>query len=106
MDGSPMKIKITLGTIVQKSSSYCDSSMYWSILGLNTVEIKLNPTIEIIKIRIVRAWSWKNISCSIKGDAAFWNPRAAHVEISKEIFKTYVRILSPLHYSATLEVRN
>ena len=52
---------------------------------LNSVVNKLNPTIEIIRIIIVRAWSWKNINCSINGDAAFWNPRDAHEGISKRV---------------------
>jgi hypothetical protein len=52
---------------------------------LKQVEKRLYPTIVIIKIKIVIAWSWKKISCSIKGEAAFWNPSAAHVAISKGI---------------------
>lgn len=76
---------MNLGIIVQKSSSPCDSNIYWSILDLNKVENKLNPTIEIIRIRIVRVWSWKKISCSIRGQAAFWNPNADQVAISKGI---------------------
>lgn len=84
MDGSPIKIKIKLGIIVQNSSSPCDSNMCWSMLVLNMVENKLNPTIDIIKIRMVKVWSWKKINCSIRGDDAFWNPSADHVAISKE----------------------
>lgn len=57
--------------------------MYWSMLELNKVDIKLNPTIEIIKIIIVSVWSWKKINCSIKGEAAFWNPREAQEGILK-----------------------
>lgn len=57
--------------------------MCWSIVDPKQVENKLYATIEIIKIKIVIAWSWKKISCSIKGDAAFWNPMAIHVAISK-----------------------
>jgi hypothetical protein len=71
IEGRPIKIKIKLGTIVQNSSSPWDSIMYWSILVLNIVENRLNPTMEIIRIKIVRVWSWKKISCSIRGDEAF-----------------------------------
>lgn len=55
------------------------------MLALKMVDTKLKPTIEITKIRTVIVWSWKNISCSIRGEAAFWKPRAAQVEIPKEI---------------------
>jgi hypothetical protein len=85
-----------LGTIVQNSSNSCDSNICWSILVLNTVESILNPTIEIIKIKIVRAWSWKNINCSISGEAAFWNPRAPQVGIFEGIF-IHKEILNQLH---------
>jgi len=72
-----------LGIIVQNSSSLCDSNMCWSIFGLKIVVNKLNATIEIIKIKIVREWSWKKINCSIRGEEAFWKPRLAQVGISK-----------------------
>ncbi len=74
---------MNLGTMVQNNSNSWDSIIYWSILVLNMVENKLNPTIEIIKIRIVNVWSWKKINCSIRGDDAFWNPKADQVAISK-----------------------
>jgi len=44
---------------------------------------RLNPTIEIIKIKIVIAWLWKKINCSIRGEAAFCKDKADHVAISK-----------------------
>lgn len=74
-----------LGTIVQNSSNPCDSYINWSILVLNNVDIILYLTIVTIKIIIVNAWSWKNKSCSINGDAAFWKPRDAHVGILKRV---------------------
>lgn len=85
IDGSPIKIKINLGIIVQNNSNLWDSIICWSILVLNMVENKLNPTIEIIKIRIVNVWSWKKINCSMRGEEAFWNPKAAQVAIFKRI---------------------
>lgn len=96
IEGSPIKIKINLGIIVQKSSKFCDSSICWSKFKLSRVDNKLNLTIVVIKIKIVRVWSWKKINCSIKGEAAFWNPIAAQDGISKEN-KFYVWILSSLH---------
>lgn len=85
IEGRPIKIKIKLGIIVQNSSKPWDSIICWSMFVLCIVENKLNPTIEIIKIKIVRVWSWKKISCSIKGEEAFWNPKAAQVAIFKRI---------------------
>lgn len=69
--------------MVQKSSSPWDSNIYWSILVLKIVEKRLKPTIEIIKIRIVKVWSWKKINCSINGEEAFWKPMADQEGISK-----------------------
>lgn len=71
------------GTIVQNNSKGWDSNIYWSIFEFKQVEIKLYPTIVIIRIRMVKVWSWKKINCSIRGDAAFWKFKAAQVEISK-----------------------
>lgn len=84
IEGNPIKINTNLGTIVQNNSNGCDSNIYWSILILVAVVIKLYPTIVTIKIKIVIVWSWKKISCSIKGDAAFWKFKALQVEISKK----------------------
>lgn len=96
MEGRPIKIKINLGTIVQNNSKLWDSSINWSTFVLKIVEHILNPTIVIIKIKIVRVWSWKKISCSIKGEEAFWNPRADQEAISKgKIFLK--RILNSWH---------
>lgn len=41
IEGSPIKIKIKLGTIVQNNSNGWDSSICWSILVFLQVEIKL-----------------------------------------------------------------
>ena len=57
MEGKPIKIKMKAGTIVQNSSKGCDSNIYWSIFAFKHVEIKLYPTIVIIRIKIVRVWS-------------------------------------------------
>lgn len=75
-----------LGTMVQNSSNSWDSNICWSILVLYIVDIKLNPTIVIIKIKIVKAWSWKKISCSIRGEEAFWKPSAPQVGIFEGIY--------------------
>jgi hypothetical protein len=59
---------------------------------LNTVDTILKATIVIIKIKIVSVWSWKKISCSRRGDAAFWNPKEAHVGISKRIIYSFMKL--------------
>jgi hypothetical protein len=50
---------------------------------LVTVLNKLYPTMEIINSRIVMAWLWKKISCSIRGELAFWKV----MDLMKGIFK-------------------
>lgn len=92
IDGSPMKIKMNLGMIVQNSSSSCDSYIYWSMFKLKIDDSILNATIVIIRIIIVKAWSWKNISCSISGDAAFWNPKDAHEGILRREYISYLKL--------------
>jgi hypothetical protein len=58
--------------------------MCWSRFIFVQVEIRLYPTIVIIRIRIVIVWSWKKINCSIRGEAAFCRFSAAQEEISIE----------------------
>lgn len=41
----------------------------------------------MIKIKIVMAWSWKKINCSINGDEAFCKFKALQVDISNKIYK-------------------
>ena len=40
---------------------------------------KINPTRVVIRIRTSIAWSWKKISCSIRGAAASCRFSAFHV---------------------------
>lgn len=60
------------------------------------VETKLYPTIDTIKIRIVIAWSWKKINCSIRGEAAFCKFSADQDEISKREI-SHIWSLNSLH---------
>lgn len=96
---------MNLGIIVQNNSRGWDSSINWSMFLLNEVEIKLNPTIVTIRIKIVIVWSWKKISCSMRGEAAFWRLRADQVEISKGN-TIHNWSLNSAHFSATLEIVN
>jgi hypothetical protein len=56
----------------------------------------LKDTIEVIRIKTVIVWSWKNISCSISGEEAFWKLIAAQDEISKRGL-IHVWGLNPMH---------
>lgn len=78
-----MNRRITAGTTVQNNSSDWDSNIKIFKFLLFVVLNRLNPTIEIIKIKIVIAWLWKKINCSIRGEAAFCKDKADHVAISK-----------------------
>jgi hypothetical protein len=80
-----MKIRITAGVRVQNNSKGWDSRDCLSTRLLATMEYILNPTIAVIRIKIVMAWSWNKISCSIRGLDEFWNLRALHEGIIKEI---------------------
>lgn len=42
------------------------------------------PTKTVIITKIIKVWSWKNESCSIKGEALSWRRRVFHVVISKK----------------------
>jgi hypothetical protein len=101
-----MKTKINVGVIVQNNSRGWDSIINLSIVLLLRVEIILKATILVIRIKIVMVWSWKKISCSIRGDEAFWNPIAAQDEISKRNFLFHGWGLNPVQYSAILESSN
>jgi hypothetical protein len=57
IEGRPIKIRVKAGIMVQNSSSGGDSLIFLSILILATIEYMLNPTIEMMRIRIVIAWS-------------------------------------------------
>jgi hypothetical protein len=67
IDGRPTKIKMKAGTTVQNNSRGWDSRVCLSISLPETMEYILNPTILVIKIRMVMAWSWNKMSCSIRG---------------------------------------
>lgn len=82
-----------VGVMVQNNSNGWDSMISLSITLLLRVEIILKATIVVIRIKIVIAWLWKKINCSIKGEEAFWNPMAAQEEISKrDLGVSYLRL--------------
>jgi hypothetical protein len=57
IEGSPIKIRMKAGTMVQNNSRGWDSMVCLLRSLLLTMENILNPTILVIKIRIVIAWS-------------------------------------------------
>jgi hypothetical protein len=57
MEGRPINTKINAGAIVQNNSRGCDSVKSLLLRRLNKVDNKLKPTIEIMRMRIVIAWS-------------------------------------------------
>lgn len=81
-DGRAIKIKMIPGKIVQIVSISCPCKrnrfVYLFIINI----INMYKTNDKIIVKIRRVWSWKKISCSIKGEALFWNNRLALVAIS------------------------
>ena len=71
------------GTTVQNNSNGWDSRSILFMFVPAMVLTILYVTVDRTKTKIVKAWLWKKINCSIKGDEAFWNLKADHVEISK-----------------------
>jgi len=59
IDGNPMNIRINAGITVQNNSRGCDSVIFLFMEEFIINEFILNPTIVIIRIRIVIVWSWK-----------------------------------------------
>jgi len=85
MEGIPIKISTIAGAQVQNNSRGWDSIISLLIVLLSMEESKLNEIIEVIRIKIVIVWSWKKISCSMRGDEAFWNLINDQEGISKRI---------------------
>lgn len=83
-EGRAIIIKIIAGKIVQIISIIWPSNKYRWMNLLKSILINICPTKIVITTKIVRVWSWKNINCSIKGDALSWSSNVFHVEISKK----------------------
>lgn len=71
---------------------------------LKNVVVRRYPTKTVIVIRIIIAWSWKKVNCSIRGEALFWRPRLFQNDISKE--NTYLRILNPISFLTTIDSKS
>lgn len=86
-----MKIKVNAGKIVQIISIIWPSNKKrWD----NLLKIRLInncPTKIVMIVKINNVWSWKNINCSINGEALSWTWIDFHVEISKKRFSLFTR---------------
>jgi len=79
-----MKIKMIGGIIVQMNSINWFSEILILILLLIIINIIKYVIIDII-IKVTKiVWSWKKISCSIKGEFLFWKFIFIHDMISKK----------------------
>ena len=63
------------------SIAWC-SSKNRSVYSLNSRVAIMYPTRVVIRTNTNIAWSWKNVNCSMSGEALSWNPRADHDAIS------------------------
>ena len=81
-----MKIKIIAGKAVQISSMVWFSNIYRLINELVRMEAIIYPTKVIIMIKTTIIWSWKKMSCSIRGEALSWRLKKVHVAIGKVCF--------------------
>jgi hypothetical protein len=78
--------------------------MYRLVYLFSASDIIIYATTVIIIRRIINAWSWNEISCSIIGDALSCKFIFAHVVISKKSYYLYMWSLNPPHLSAKLDI--
>jgi len=64
-EGIAMKISNTAGRMVQMVSISCPSMMNLLKVLPKVVDMVRYNVIMVIRIKIIMAWSWKNIICSI-----------------------------------------
>jgi len=75
-EGIAMKISRTAGRIVQMVSISCPSIInLLKFFPMVVDNVKYNVII-VIKIKIIMAWSWKNMICSIVIDVVSWKDSA------------------------------
>lgn len=69
-DGKARTKRISAGRIVHTVSIVWASKMYRLTYLLDMSAIRAYPTTVSTKVRIIRVWSWKEMSCIITEDAA------------------------------------
>jgi hypothetical protein len=80
---------VIAGRMVQINSINCPSKRY-RLINLLKNNIVINCLTKIVIInKTNKVWSWKNESCSIRGDLLSWRSRVFHVAISKKRFFIY-----------------
>lgn len=84
-DGRAIKIRINAGMIVHTSSIIWPSYNLMLVNLLIIIVTRIYEIKDVIINRINIVWSWKKISCSIIGEAAFCKPRFLHKGIFKEV---------------------
>ncbi len=71
-DGSASTSSVRAGRIVHTVSTVCASRTYRLMYLFIIIASSAYPTTVSTSVRISRAWSWKEINCSITEDAASW----------------------------------
>lgn len=80
-EGRAIKISSNAGRIVQIVSISCPSITNLLNFFL-IISDKTRWIVRIvIKVKMIIAWSWKNIICSIAGEILSWNDKAVHLGI-------------------------
>lgn len=103
-EGKAIKIKVIVGRIVQITSIVWPSRSRRLVNLLKNNDPIIYDTIIVIMVRINNVWSWKKISCSIRGEALFWKFKLAQVAITNKSINLYIWDLNPMHFSAILEI--
>lgn len=97
-DGRAIKINVTAGKAVQMNSIVCPSSKLRLINLLEVNLIIMYETRTVIINKIISAWSWKKINCSIKGELASCRFIFPQVAISNKRYNLYIWSLNSLHF--------
>jgi hypothetical protein len=80
-----MKTKVIVGRIVHTISTSCPSVVNRLIIGEYASAIIIYITTTVIIVRIMSTWSWKKISCSIRGEEQSWFSREDQVDINRQV---------------------
>lgn len=83
-EGRAIKINVIAGSNVQINSINCPSNNKRLIILFKNKVLIIYPTITVIIMRITKVWSWKKISCSMRGDIASWRLIFDQFEISNK----------------------
>lgn len=85
-EGRARTSKMRAGKIVHTVSIVCASKRYRLTCELNIRASIAYPTTVSTRVRIIKVWSWNEISCSITGDAASWKESCPQYVILSELY--------------------